>query len=109
MFPAGSKQKAIYEKQCEAPGALITFDLASKKQSFEFLNNLQIFTLAVSLGGNESLAEHPAAHTHSGVPIETRAKIGIGEAMVRLSVGVEDVDDLIDDIMQALEKATKVE
>lgn len=103
LFPAGSRQHAIYEKQCSGPGALISFDLASKKQAFCFLNNLKVFTLAVSLGGNESLAEHPAAHTHSGVPEEVRAKIGVGEGLVRLSVGVEHIDDLLADIHQALD------
>jgi methionine-gamma-lyase len=102
QFEPGSKQREIYEKQCSGPGALISFDVASKKIAFKFLNNLHIFTLAVSLGGNESLAEHPAAHTHSGVPKEIRDKIGVNDCLVRLSVGLENVDDLIDDIKQAL-------
>jgi methionine-gamma-lyase len=105
QFPAGSKQREIYEKQCSGPGALISFDVASKDIAFKFLNNLEIFTLAVSLGGNESLAEHPAAHTHSGVPKEIRDKIGVGDGMVRLSVGLENVDDLISDVSRALDIA----
>lgn len=107
QFPRGSRQREIYEKQCSGPGALISFDVASKDIAFKFLNNLEIFTLAVSLGGNESLAEHPAAHTHSGVPKEIREKIGVGEAMVRLSVGLEDPDDLMADVRRALEIAVK--
>lgn len=103
LFPAGSRQREIYEKQCTGPGALISFDLASKELAFRFLNNLNVFTLAVSLGGNESLAEHPAAHTHSGVPREVRDKIGVGEGMVRLSVGLEHIDDLTADVLHALE------
>ena len=104
LFPAGSTQRAIWEKQCSGAGALISFDLASKVASFRFLDNLKVFTLAVSLGGNESLAEHPAAHTHSGVPPEVRMKIGVGDSMVRLSIGLEHPDDLLADIMQALDK-----
>ncbi|HUX08056.1 MAG TPA: PLP-dependent transferase [Acidobacteriota bacterium] len=104
LFPEGSTQRAIYEKQCTGSGALISFDLASKKAAFAFLDALEVFTLAVSLGGNESLAEHPAAHTHSGIPAEIRAKIGVGEGLARLSIGLEHPDDLLADIFQALEK-----
>jgi methionine-gamma-lyase len=104
LFPEGSSQRRIYEKQCTGSGALISFDLASKKAAFEFLDSLKVFTLAVSLGGNESLAEHPAAHTHSGIPPEVRAKIGVGEGLARLSIGLEHPDDLLGDIMQALAK-----
>lgn len=104
LFPEGSRQQEIYRKQCTGAGALISFDLASKSAAFRFLDNLEVFTLAVSLGGNESLAEHPAAHTHSGVPPEVRAKIGVGEGMVRLSIGLEHRQDLLDDILQALDK-----
>jgi len=104
LFPEGSRQQEIYRRQCTGSGALISFDLASKNAAFQFLDNLKVFTLAVSLGGNESLTEHPAAHTHSGVPPEVRAKIGIGEGMVRLSIGLEHRQDLLDDIMQALDK-----
>lgn len=104
-FPRKSHQWKIYQKQCSGPGSLISFDLASKQQCFRFLNNLKVFNLAVSLGSNESLAEHPAAMTHSGVPKEVREKIGVGEGMARLSVGLEHVDDLIEDVKQALEKS----
>lgn len=104
LFPEGSNQRAIYEKQCSGPGALISFDLPSKKAAFRFLDNLEVFTLAVSLGGNESLAEHPAAHTHSDIPYEVRQKIGVGEGMARLSIGLEHPDDLLADVLQALEK-----
>jgi methionine-gamma-lyase len=104
LFPEGGSQRAIFEKQCSGPGALISFDLPSKKAAFRFLDSLNVFTLAVSLGGNESLAEHPAAHTHSDVPYEVRRKIGIGEGMVRLSIGLEHPDDLLADVLQALDK-----
>jgi methionine-gamma-lyase len=66
---------------------------------------LQIFKLAVSLGGTESLASHPAAMTHSGVPPEVRARIGVLDTTIRLSVGIEHPDDLIADLTQALAAA----
>ncbi|KAK0439465.1 pyridoxal phosphate-dependent transferase [Desarmillaria tabescens] len=70
-----------------------------------FLEQLRLFTLAESLGGVESLAEHPAGMTHSGLPEEQRQKLGISGGLVRLSVGIEDGDDLITDVVKALEKS----
>ena len=107
LFPAGSKQRAIYEKQCSGPGGLISFELDSKQAAFSFLNALKVFTLAVSLGGNESLAEHPAAMTHADIPLEVRQKIGVSEELARLSVGLEHPDDLLEDVLQALEKSSQ--
>jgi methionine-gamma-lyase len=75
---------------------------AAKKAAFAFLNALKIFKLAVSLGGTESLASHPAAMTHSGVPLEVRDRIGVLDTTIRLSVGIEHPDDLIADLTQAL-------
>lgn len=93
----------IYREQCLADGAMISFDVhGGEREAFIFLNNLKLIKLAVSLGGTESLAEHPASMTHMDVPPEERAKMKIGEGMVRLSVGVEDPDDLIWDLDQAL-------
>ena len=66
------------------------------------MNALKIFKLAVSLGGTESLASHPAAMTHSGVPLEVRDRIGVLDTTIRLSVGIEHPDDLIADLTQAL-------
>ncbi|WP_353622777.1 PLP-dependent transferase [Aliirhizobium terrae] len=71
--------------------------------AFRFLNALQIIKLAVSLGGTESLASHPATMTHSGVPVEVRQRIGVLDTTIRLSVGIEHPDDLIADLAQALE------
>ncbi len=68
-----------------------------------FLERLRIFTLAESLGGVESLAEHPAIMTHASLPSEVRADLGIDDGLVRLSVGVEDLADLQDDLRQALQ------
>src|SRR5690606_7241432 len=71
--------------------------------ALKFLENLQLFTLAESLGGVESLAGHPASMTHAGIPREEREKIGLSDALVCLSVGVEEVEDLVWDLGQALE------
>ncbi|NDK57260.1 cystathionine gamma-synthase family protein [Pontibacter fetidus] len=98
-------QQAIYEKQCLSAGSMISFDIkGGEKEAFTFLNSLRLIKLAVSLGGTESLAEHPASMTHSDISPADRAVMGIGEGMVRISVGVEHPDDIINDIEQALEK-----
>ncbi len=68
------------------------------------LRELKIFTLAESLGGVESLADHPASMTHASVPKEEREKVGITDSLIRLSVGIEDVEDLVSDLFCALEK-----
>jgi cystathionine gamma-lyase len=74
-------------------------DLAGTRR---FLESVRIFALAESLGGVESLIEHPGIMTHATIPAEVRVRLGIGDALVRLSVGVEDVEDLRDDLAQAL-------
>jgi cystathionine gamma-lyase len=79
--------------------AVLDRDLAGTRR---FLERTQLFTLAESLGGVESLIEHPAIMTHASIPAETRARIGISDGLVRLSVGVEAADDLIADLEQAL-------
>ncbi|RVD61386.1 cystathionine gamma-synthase family protein [Mesorhizobium sp. M2D.F.Ca.ET.185.01.1.1] len=97
--PAGR----TYRAQCSGAGSTFSFDIrGGQKAAFAFLNSLQIFKLAVSLGGTESLASHPAAMTHSGIPFEVRQRIGVLETTVRLSIGVEHADDLIADLAQAL-------
>ncbi len=97
------QQYKIYKKQCLSPGAMISFDVkGGEKEAFTFLNNLKIFKLAVSLGSTESLAEHPATMTHSDVDPEERLELSITEKLIRLSIGVEHPDDLIQDIKQAL-------
>jgi cystathionine gamma-lyase len=86
-----------------AGGGMITCILrGGLDASKSFLEKLQIFALAESLGGVESLVEHPAIMTHASVPPEVRAKLGISDGLVRLSVGIEDCDDLLDDLEQAL-------
>ena len=95
----------IFNKQCDAPGAMVSFDVVGgEKEAFTFLNSLQIIKLAVSLGSTESLAEHPYTMTHAGCDPEHNQKFGITEKLVRLSVGVENVDDLVWDISQALDQ-----
>ena len=83
-----------------------SFDIVGgQAAAFKFLNALQIFKLAVSLGGTESLASLPASMTHSGVPAEIRQEIGVLDSTIRLSIGIEHPSDLIADIAQALTKA----
>jgi methionine-gamma-lyase len=98
-------QEAIFRKQYLSNGAMVSFDLiGGEKEAFTFLNNLKHIKLAVSLGGTESLAEHPASMTHGDVPKEEKEEMNITDKMVRLSVGIENYNDLIWDIEQALKK-----
>ena len=99
----GDPQFEIYRKQCLGPGAMISFEVhGGEAEAFRLLNALQHIKLAVSLGGTESLAEHPGAMTHSDVPPEEQLKMGITPSLVRLSVGVEHPEDIIADLEQAL-------
>lgn len=82
----------------------MTIDLGSKENVRKFLDNLKIFTLAESLGGVESLVNHSWTMSHSSVSEEEKKELGLTEGILRLSVGIEDVEDLIDDLEQALEK-----
>jgi methionine-gamma-lyase len=96
----------VFRAQCSGAGSTFSFDIkGGQTASFAFLNALQVFKLAVSLGGTESLASHPAAMTHSGVPAEVRERIGVLDSTIRLSIGVEHPDDLIADLAQALAAA----
>lgn len=105
-LPADDRQHAIYKKQCLAPGAMISFDIVGgEEEAFRFLNSLKLVKLAVSLGGTESLAEHPATMTHADVSREEQIGMGITDKMIRLSIGVEHPEDLILDLEQALKAA----
>ena len=96
-------QHALAKKQMAAPGGMITAVLdRNLAGTREMLERTRLFTLAESLGGVESLIEHPAIMTHASIPAETRARIGIADGLIRLSVGVENVDDLIADLDRAL-------
>jgi methionine-gamma-lyase len=95
-------QHALYQRQCLAPGAMISFDIAGgEAEAFRFLNALKLVKLAVSLGGTESLAEHPYTMTHADVAPDAKKQMGITPQMIRLSIGVEHPEDLIDDLGQA--------
>ncbi len=104
-FLTDPKDKALLEKQCSSNGAMISFDVkGGEKEAFAFLDNLKLIKLAVSLGGTESLAEHPQTMTHADVPSLDKEVMNITEKLIRLSVGVEHYSDLITDINQALDK-----
>ncbi|QOG03405.1 cystathionine gamma-synthase [Flavobacterium sp. MDT1-60] len=94
----------IAKKQMKAFGGMVSFTFVSgkKEDSISFLEKLKVFTLAESLGGVESLANHPALMTHASIPADKRAEVGITDDLVRLSVGIEDAEDLITDLEQAL-------
>lgn len=93
----------VYRKQCEAAGSVIAFEVDDGEAgAFRFLNALQLAKLAVSLGGTESLAEHPGTMTHADIPPEDQERMGITPGMVRLSVGVEHYEDILADLGQAL-------
>lgn len=96
-------QHALAKKQMALFGGMVTFFIrGGETAALRFLERCRLFTLAESLGGVESLAEHPAIMTHASVPRETREKIGITDTLIRLSVGLEDIEDLIEDLRQAL-------
>jgi len=92
----------IAKKQMLDFGGMLSFDLGSQKAAQRFLDNLQLFTQAVSLGDVDSLATHPASTTHLAVPKEILEAQGVSEGLVRLSIGIENVEDLLDDIAQSL-------
>jgi cystathionine beta-lyase/cystathionine gamma-synthase len=97
-------QHRLAQRQMREFGGMVTIFLkGGLPQARRFLERCELFTLAESLGGIESLIEHPATMTHASIPVDVRANIGISDALVRLSVGIEDVDDLIADLAQALE------
>ncbi|MEO0580356.1 MAG: PLP-dependent transferase, partial [Pseudomonadota bacterium] len=100
---AGHPQHALAERQMRGGGGIVTFNIAGDlAEARQFLERCEVFALAESLGGVESLVDHPAIMTHASVPAEARAKLGIGDQLIRLSVGIEDVADLIDDLDAAL-------
>ena len=97
---------ALAARQMSAPGGMISFELnGTLGQAVAFLRALRIFTCAESLGGVESLAEHPALMTHASLPPEARRALGIGDGLIRLSVGLEDPADLLADLDHALSQA----
>jgi cystathionine beta-lyase/cystathionine gamma-synthase len=94
---------ALAARQMSGFGGMMTLDLGSKDACRQFLERVRVFSLAESLGGVESLTNHPFTMTHGSVPAEVKLAMGLTEGMVRLSCGIEDVEDLIADLDQALE------
>ena len=98
-------QRALAQRQSSAAGATFSFEIdGGEEEAFRVLDALQVVHLAVSLGGTESLAEHPASMTHADIPPDEQRRMGITPGMIRLSVGVEHPEDVIADLKQALEK-----
>ena len=92
----------IAARQMRDFGGMVSFLAASEQEAVALCARTKLFLLAESLGGVESLIEHPAIMTHSSLPAAVRASLGIGDGLIRLSVGVEDVEDLIAELRQAL-------
>lgn len=104
-IPKGTREYEVFQKQYSSAGAMLSFDVrGGEKEAFTFINSLKLIKLAVSLGGTESLVEHPYTMTHAGVDPHHKQEMSVTEKMVRLSTGVENYRDIIWDIEQALEK-----
>jgi methionine-gamma-lyase len=102
LLPADHPTRRLMEKQSSSAGSTFSFDVkGGQAEAFAFLNRLQLFKLAVSLGGTESLICHPTTTVHSGLTEEARREIGITPSLIRMSIGVEHPDDLVADIAQA--------
>ncbi|MFN9066283.1 MAG: trans-sulfuration enzyme family protein, partial [Bdellovibrionales bacterium] len=107
LYPGLSShpQHSLAREQMSGMGGMITFFMkGGLTEARTLLENVKIFALAESLGGVESLIEHPAIMTHASVPLENRKALGIDDSLVRLSVGIEDVEDLISDLKWALDQ-----
>ena len=99
-----SPQDCIYHRQCRAPGSTFSFDiLGGEAEAYRVLNSLKLARLAVSLGGTETLMEHPATMTHADVPEDQLSTMGVTPGMLRISVGIENPEDIIADLQQALD------
>ncbi len=96
-------QHTLAQRQMTGFGGMLSIDLGSRERAFAFIDHLQIFTLAESLGGVESLVCYPVTMTHASVPESLRRRLGITEGLVRLSCGIEDTNDLVADVQQALD------
>lgn len=110
VYYPGLKDAQGYEinkKQAKNGGAMISFELYENYDIKKFFSSLKLIELAESLGGVESLVCHPASMTHASIPYETRQKIGITDGLIRLSIGIENIDDLIDDLKQAIEESER--
>lgn len=106
---ASHPQRDVARRQMDGPGAMVTFELRGGLEAGKVLmNSVRLVTLAVSLGGVESLIEHPASMTHAKVPADEQLRQGITPGLVRLAVGCEDADDLAGDLAQALDQVTRM-
>lgn len=104
LLKDGDPEYDIYRRQHTGPGSLISLYLkGGEAEAFAFLDHLKVMKLAVSLGSTESLAQHPAAMTHSGLSPEAKKSSGVSDDLVRISIGIENVDDLVWDLGQALD------
>ncbi len=103
FLDGSDRRKEVFDRQCLAPGSTFSFEVkGSEAEAFAFLDRLEIMKLAVSLGGTETLISHPASTTHSGVAKGLREEIGLTDATIRISVGIENAADLVTDLEQAL-------
>jgi len=104
LYPglANHPGRALQAKQASGFGAMITFDVGTLAAAKTVLDRVRLMSLAESLGGVETLISHPASMTHASVPPAERAKLGITDSLVRVSVGIEDIEDLLADLDQAL-------
>ncbi len=98
----GHPNRSVAARQMRMFGGMVSFEVADEQTAFRTLQRLKIFALAESLGAVESLAEHPARMTHASIPAQERQRAGVGDGLIRLSIGVEDVADLIADLESAL-------
>jgi methionine-gamma-lyase len=104
FLPENHPDRVIFEKQCAGAGSTFGFEVkGGEVDAFAVLDRLKVIKLAVSLGGTESLASHPASMTHSNIPAADQMRFGITPALIRVSIGIENPDDLIADLDQALE------
>jgi methionine-gamma-lyase len=104
-LPEGHPDRLVFERQCKSAGSTFSFEVkGGEAEAFAALDRLEVIKLAVSLGGTETLASHPASMTHSDIPLEKQMRLGITPALIRLSVGIENPDDLIADLDQALRR-----
>ena len=97
---------AVAKKQMKDFGGMLSFTLKDDRleKAVQLMESVELFSLAESLGGVESLINHPASMTHASIPKEERLKSGLVDSLIRLSIGVEDIEDLLDDLKQALAK-----
>lgn len=95
----------INKKQAKNGGVMLSFELSEKHNIEKFFNSLKFITLAESLGGVESLVCHPASMTHASIPADIRQKVGITDNLIRLSVGIENIEDIIEDLEQAINES----